>query len=87
MQKDASRYVPSLADPVYKESLFEIKAVLMKNELNDGRPILYHKADDYGKIFFNLQIDNIWIKILSNHIIQDHQINSPYFKELLSSYF
>src|SRR5690606_32461752 len=34
---------PALFDARYVESLFEVKTVLLKNEVDDGRPILFEK--------------------------------------------
>jgi len=62
MIKDAQRYIPALSESRHVDSLFEIKTVLVQNEVDDGRPILYRK--DYG--FKNLsvvmggKIDNIY---------------------------
>ena len=40
MQQDASRYMPCLKDCIYRDSLWEIKTVLPRSEVNDSRPIL-----------------------------------------------
>ncbi len=62
MIKDAQRYVPLLEDVKYKGSLYEIKTVLMINELSDARPILFKK--DYRMDNFYVvmggKIDNIY---------------------------
>ena len=62
MLKDAQRYVPALRDAKYQESLFEVKSLLMQNEVDDGRPILFRK--DYGVENFSIvigsKIDNIY---------------------------
>lgn len=63
MQKDGQKYLPSLRQCVYQDSLFEIKTVLQANEADDGRPILFRK--DYGgmKNFYVVmggKIDNIY---------------------------
>ena len=62
MINDAKRYIPMLEEAVYKESIFEVKTVQVKNESDDGRPILFTK--DYGiKNFSNImggKIDNIY---------------------------
>ena len=59
---DAKRYIPLLEDAVYKDSIFEVKTVQVKNETDDGRPILFTK--DYEmKNFSNImggKIDNIY---------------------------
>ena len=43
MIRDAGRYVPALSNAQYVDSLFEIKTILVKNESDDGRPILFEK--------------------------------------------
>ena len=40
MRNDAARYVPTLRQATYIDTLFEVKAIPLKNELDDGRPIL-----------------------------------------------
>lgn len=42
---DAARYMPALAGCRQIGSLWEVKTVLVKNEVNDGRPILLEKHD------------------------------------------
>jgi hypothetical protein len=62
MLKDAQRYLPVLGEARYVDSLFETKTVLLRNEIDDGRPILC--SSDYGaKGFFVIlgaKIDNIY---------------------------
>lgn len=63
MQKDAQKYLPAVGRVKQLDSLFEIKTVLMANEQDDGRPILFRK--DYGglKNFYVVmggKIDNIY---------------------------
>jgi len=62
MLLDARRYVPSLADAIWKKSVFEVKTVLKKNELDDGRPILFHRAPGNGRLISIMggKIDNIY---------------------------
>jgi hypothetical protein len=43
MKRDASRYMPVLQGLRYEDSLFEVKTVLVKNEIDDGRPILFER--------------------------------------------
>ncbi len=43
MLRDAARYLPSIAEACYIESLFEIKTVLVNNDVDDGRPILIER--------------------------------------------
>ena len=40
MLHDATRYIPCLKDCVYLDSLWEVKTVLPRSEVNDSRPIL-----------------------------------------------
>lgn len=41
MVRDAARYLPSAARCVYRDSLWEVKTVLPKSEVDDSRPILF----------------------------------------------
>jgi L-2-hydroxyglutarate oxidase LhgO len=73
MYKDIVRYIPQFRDAKYKESLYEIKTVLISNEENDGRPILYRK--NYGIDNFHVvmggKIDNIYdiINVISKDVV------------------
>ena len=62
MIKDAARYLPCLNEASYEDSLFEVKTVLMQNEVDDGRPILYRP--NYGidnfSVLLGAKIDNIY---------------------------
>jgi glycine/D-amino acid oxidase-like deaminating enzyme len=62
MLKDSARYLPLLAEARHVDSLFDVKTVLVENEVDDGRPILYRR--DYGLKNFSLvmggKIDNIY---------------------------
>lgn len=62
MIKDSSRYVPTMNEATYVESIFETKTILPKNEINDGRPILFKK--NYGlkgyHCILGAKIDNIY---------------------------
>jgi hypothetical protein len=40
---DAARYVPSIRNAKLEDSLWEVKTILVKNENDDGRPILLEK--------------------------------------------
>jgi|TARA_B100001093_G_scaffold165404_1_gene157819 hypothetical protein len=62
MIRDASKYLPSLKNSKYVESIFEIKTILSNVEISDGRPIIFKKNKDNGS-FFNIlggKIDNIY---------------------------
>lgn len=62
MKVDAQRYMPCLADLTIRRSLFEIKTVLLKNEQDDGRPILFQRSPDTSRVVSILggKIDNIY---------------------------
>ncbi|MGV8954569.1 MAG: FAD-dependent oxidoreductase [Cypionkella sp.] len=62
MVLDSKRYVPALADAIYQRSLYEVKAVLLKNERDDGRPILYQRSPSHSRVISILgaKIDNIY---------------------------
>jgi glycine/D-amino acid oxidase-like deaminating enzyme len=45
MLKDAQRYLPIIADSRYAESLWEVKTLLPRSEMDDSRPILYRHSD------------------------------------------
>jgi len=62
MIRDASRYMPCLAEAKIRRSLFEIKAVLARTEDSDARPILVERNAPEGRIFSILgaKIDNIY---------------------------
>lgn len=62
MLKDASRYIPILENCKFKRSLWEIKTVLPRSEVDDSRPIL--AKFNYGLEGFHCimggKIDNIY---------------------------
>jgi len=62
MIRDAMRYIPAIARAVYRDSLFEVKTVLLKNESDDGRPILFETNADDPRIISVLgsKIDNVY---------------------------
>ena len=62
MIRDVGRYLPAVLDARYVESLFEIKTLLVKNEGDDGRPILFEKHSELSGCFSILggKIDNIY---------------------------
>ena len=85
MVKDASRYLPCMEETCWKRSFFDIKTVLLRNEHDDGRPILFHEHTKLPRLFSVLggKIDNIfdlfdilprfdpaWAK-LSSHLLLD----------------
>jgi glycine/D-amino acid oxidase-like deaminating enzyme len=62
MQRDAQRFLPCLASAQYRRSIYEVKTVLIKNEGDDGRPILYHRKPAGSRVISVLggKIDNIY---------------------------
>ena len=62
MVRDVGRYLPSVLDAKYVESLFEVKTILVKNEGDDGRPILFEKHSELPGCYSVLggKIDNIY---------------------------
>jgi hypothetical protein len=62
MQRDAARYLPAGADAVQVDSLFETKSVLMKNEMHEGRAILFERYEKMTDLFSVLggKIENIY---------------------------
>ena len=62
MRRDASRYMPSLQGVSHEESLFEVKTVLVENETDDGRPILFERHPEVPGCYSVLggKIDNIY---------------------------
>jgi len=62
MIQDARRYLPALGKSRWIESLWEVKTVLPKNDIDDGRPILYRA--DHGlpglHVIMGSKIDNVY---------------------------
>jgi glycine/D-amino acid oxidase-like deaminating enzyme len=62
MIRDASRYLPLLAEANHEGSLFEVKTVLVNNEGDDGRPILFEGDPNLAGYYSVLggKIDNVY---------------------------
>jgi glycine/D-amino acid oxidase-like deaminating enzyme len=62
MVQDAARYVPILKECHYRDSLWEVKAVLPRNEADDGRPILFRRHHGLPNFHCVLgaKIDNVY---------------------------
>jgi glycine/D-amino acid oxidase-like deaminating enzyme len=62
MVRDVGRYMPLVLDARYVDSLFEVKTILVKNEGDDGRPILFEKHGELPGCYSVLggKIDNIY---------------------------
>lgn len=62
MVRDASRYIPSLIDCEYRDSIWEVKTVLPRSESDDSRPILF--LPNYGMkglhCIMGGKIDNVY---------------------------
>jgi len=62
MVRDVGRYLPAVLKAKHVDSLFEVKTILVKNEGDDGRPILFEKHVDLPGCYSVLggKIDNIY---------------------------
>lgn len=72
MVRDAGRYLPAVLEAKYVDSLFEVKTVLLKNEGDDGRPILFQKHEELPGCYSVMggKIDNIYdiLQVISNEL-------------------
>jgi glycine/D-amino acid oxidase-like deaminating enzyme len=62
MRADASRYIPVLRNCVQRDSLWTVKTLLPLSEMDDGRPILFHRDPTMPNIIHVMggKIDNIF---------------------------
>ncbi len=62
MKRDVARYIPDFLMAKYIDSLLEVKTILLKNESDDGRPILFEKSASLPGVYTILggKIDNIF---------------------------
>jgi glycine/D-amino acid oxidase-like deaminating enzyme len=62
MTRDVARYMPGVVESSYVESIFEVKTVLVKNEGDEGRPILFERHAELPHVYSVLggKIDNIY---------------------------
>jgi glycine/D-amino acid oxidase-like deaminating enzyme len=62
MVHDAARFVPILKECRYRDSLWEVKTVLPRNEADDGRPILFRRHHGLPNLHCVLgaKIDNVY---------------------------
>lgn len=62
MMADARRFLPCAADVSYRHSLFDTKSVLIRNERDDGRPILLQRHPGEAEFYSVMggKIDNIY---------------------------
>jgi hypothetical protein len=62
MMRDAARFLPAVAECRYRDSLWEVKTLLPRNESDDGRPILFlphHGLRNYHVVLGG-KIDNVY---------------------------
>jgi glycine/D-amino acid oxidase-like deaminating enzyme len=71
MLRAAARYMPPLARARHVGSLYEIKVVLLRNEQDDARPILFEPSPESPRVISVLggKIDNIYdvLEVLQAH--------------------
>ncbi len=62
MYRAVQKWIPSITEESYIDSKFEIKTLLEKNEVDDGRPILFERDENLKNVFYILgsKIDNIY---------------------------
>jgi glycine/D-amino acid oxidase-like deaminating enzyme len=62
MQRDAARYLPELAAARYLRSLWEVKTILPRSDMDDSRPILARPVDGAPGLVTVLgaKIDNVY---------------------------
>ncbi len=62
MVRASSKYLPALRQARQVESIFEIKTVLLQNEVDDGRPILFERSADVPGSYSILggKLDNVY---------------------------
>jgi glycine/D-amino acid oxidase-like deaminating enzyme len=59
---DSKRYVPAMAEAQWQHSIYDVKTVLLKNEKDDGRPILFRQQPPDSKIISVMggKLDNVY---------------------------
>jgi glycine/D-amino acid oxidase-like deaminating enzyme len=62
MMRDTIRYMPCMSASTYLRSLYELKAILIKSEDSDSRPIVFEQSEDSERVYSVLgsKIDNIY---------------------------
>lgn len=62
MLRDVRRFIPNVEIGNYVKSLYEIKTILKRNSVDNGRPILFHKHRDVNGCYTVLggKIDNVF---------------------------
>jgi glycine/D-amino acid oxidase-like deaminating enzyme len=69
MLRDAARYLPVLRSAKIRDSLFAVKTLLVRNELDDGRPILVERSPTRPKVYSIMggKLDNIYDVFIKLH--------------------
>jgi hypothetical protein len=62
MMRDSARYLPSMRDTQYVDSLWEIKTVMPRSEKDDSRPILLRRCAEHPALITVLgaKIDSVY---------------------------
>jgi glycine/D-amino acid oxidase-like deaminating enzyme len=62
MIRDSQKYVPNLTASIYVESFYETKVLLVVNENDDGRPILFEEDTKLRNFYYVLgsKLDNVF---------------------------
>lgn len=62
MRADAARYLPSISSTNLIDSVFEVKTVLMRSEVDDSRPILFRRSTEIPNLITIMggKIDNVY---------------------------
>ncbi len=62
MIRDAARFLPVMSKCRYRDSLWEVKTLLPQSELDDGRPILFHRCPQLPNLITILggKLDNVY---------------------------
>lgn len=62
MLEDAQRYMPVMGRARLVDSLFEVKTMMVRNEIDDGRPILMERSASSDNVYSIMggKIDNIY---------------------------
>jgi glycine/D-amino acid oxidase-like deaminating enzyme len=62
MLRDSTRYMPCMAGATYLRSLYELKAILVRSEDNDSRPIVFERSEASERVISVLgaKIDNLY---------------------------
>ena len=62
MLRDAARYLPEMAEARYRRSLWEVKTILPRSDVDDSRPILVHAVPEAPGLLAVLgaKIDNVY---------------------------